>query len=137
MSQAFTLLHPHGRADVEATTDGDRVLLSPDAIRDSIGWELKDEGLCRGDDCVPVSDRASLVRAQGLDLAALAGTLGLPLAVDAEAGVAAIGTTHTDRAARLASGEAPDFELPDLDGKMHSLSQHRGKKVLLIAYASW
>ncbi len=33
--------------------------------------------------------------------------------------------------------EAPDFELPDLSGKMHRLSQHRGKKVLLIAYASW
>jgi len=42
-----------------------------------------------------------------------------------------------DRAAALDSGEAPDFTLPDLDGKLHSLSDHRGKKVLLIAYASW
>ena len=32
---------------------------------------------------------------------------------------------------------APDFTLPDLAGHMHSLSDYRGKKVLLIAYASW
>ena len=37
----------------------------------------------------------------------------------------------------LQSLEAPDFTLPDLDGRMHSLSQQRGKKVLLVAYASW
>jgi len=37
----------------------------------------------------------------------------------------------------LASLEAPDFELPDLDGKMHRLSDYRGKKVLLAAWASW
>ncbi|MCH7868912.1 MAG: redoxin domain-containing protein [Myxococcales bacterium] len=37
----------------------------------------------------------------------------------------------------LAGLAAPDFSLPDLEGTLHSLSDHRGKKVLLIAYASW
>ena len=32
---------------------------------------------------------------------------------------------------------APDFSLPDLAGRLHTLSDYRGKKVLLIAYASW
>ncbi|MBI3853814.1 MAG: redoxin domain-containing protein [Verrucomicrobia bacterium] len=32
---------------------------------------------------------------------------------------------------------APDFTLPDLKGKAHSLSDFRGKKVLLITWASW
>lgn len=41
------------------------------------------------------------------------------------------------RRAALASLQAPDFELPDLDGKMHRLSDYRGKKVLLAAWASW
>jgi peroxiredoxin len=27
--------------------------------------------------------------------------------------------------------------LPDLSGRMHALSDFRGKKVLLVAYASW
>ncbi|TAJ31410.1 MAG: redoxin domain-containing protein, partial [Reyranella sp.] len=33
--------------------------------------------------------------------------------------------------------EAPDFTLPDLDGKTHSLAEQRGKKVLLVSWASW
>ena len=31
----------------------------------------------------------------------------------------------------------PDFHLPRLDGKMGRLSDHRGKKVVLINFASW
>ena len=27
--------------------------------------------------------------------------------------------------------KAPDFELPDQNGKMHKLSEYRGKKVIL------
>lgn len=31
----------------------------------------------------------------------------------------------------------PDFRLPTLDGEITSLSSFRGKKVLLIQFASW
>ena len=38
----------------------------------------------------------------------------------------------------IAEGDtAPDFTLPDLEGRLHSLSEHRGKKVLLVTWASW
>ena len=33
--------------------------------------------------------------------------------------------------------EAADFTLPDLNGKMHSLADFRGKKVLLLTWGSW
>jgi hypothetical protein len=32
---------------------------------------------------------------------------------------------------------APDFKLPDMNGKLHSLRDFRGKKVLLLTWASW
>ncbi len=48
-----------------------------------------------------------------------------------------LGEAAADRASQLASGEAPDFTLPDLQGRLHSLSDYRGKKVLLVTYASW
>ena len=70
-------------------------------------------------------------------MSAFAKALGRPLALDLEERSAALGTSASDLGAQLASLEAPDFTLPDLDGKLHSLSEHRGKKVLLIAYASW
>ena len=48
-----------------------------------------------------------------------------------------LGTAATDRAERLSTGEAPDFRLRDLNGVEHSLSEQRGRKVLLVVYASW
>ena len=32
---------------------------------------------------------------------------------------------------------APDFALPDLDGRVHRLSDFRGRKVFLATWASW
>ena len=153
MAEPFTLLHPEGRADVSVVIEGDGVRVSGDCVRDVLGWELTPQGLCltsergslpergllpeRGEVCIPVADPAALADDRGIDLAALADVLGLPLALDAGARAAVLGTSHLDRAARLDSLEAPDFTLPDVAGAMHSLSDYRGKKVLLIAYASW
>jgi hypothetical protein len=86
---------------------------------------------------VPVRDRAGLAGASGIDLAAFARALDRPLALDASERAAALGFSAEERRAALASLEAPDFALPDLAGRLHRLSEHRGKKVLLIAYASW
>ena len=41
------------------------------------------------------------------------------------------------RAQALTGGVAPDFTLSDLQGTSHSLSDHRGKKVLLVSWAPW
>jgi hypothetical protein len=48
-----------------------------------------------------------------------------------------IGESAVARRDALRSLDAPDFTLPDLDGTLHSLSQYRGKKVLLLSWASW
>ena len=37
----------------------------------------------------------------------------------------------------LRSLQAPDFTLPDLEGRMHSLADYRGKKIFLVSWASW
>jgi len=63
--------------------------------------------------------------------------LGRPIAIDMEEGVACLGASAAERAARLSSLEAPDFSLPDIEGRPHALSDYRGTKVVLVAYASW
>ena len=73
----------------------------------------------------------------GIDLAAVARLLNRPLVLDADAGVAVLGGAAAERSAHLASLEAPDFTLPNLDGRLHSLRDQRGKKTVLIAWASW
>ena len=62
---------------------------------------------------------------------------GRPVALDDAERVAYLGVSAGERGRRLASLEAPDFTLPDLDGRLHSLSDHRGVKVFLVAYGSW
>jgi hypothetical protein len=37
----------------------------------------------------------------------------------------------------LESAEAPDFVLPDLDGRPFRFASLRGQKVVLVAWASW
>src|SRR5215472_14541183 len=44
---------------------------------------------------------------------------------------------RSDQRRQLASLEAPDFTLPDIEGTRHSLSDFRGKKVFLVTWASW
>jgi hypothetical protein len=75
--------------------------------------------------------------AEGVELAKRAEASGRPVALDLDERAAYLGVSAAERVKQLSSLEAPDFTLPDLDGRMHSLSQHRGKKVLLVAYASW
>ncbi len=133
----FTLIDETRSHAIDATVRDGRILLAPETIRDALGWSLEERGLCRGDECVPVRDRVALVGSEGIDLEALARTLDRPLALDLDEGVAALAASSAERSARLQTLEAPDFTLPDLDGKMHSLRDHRGKKVLLVAYASW
>ena len=136
-TEPFTLIDEAHANMVEATIDGERVRVSPEALRAALGWELKPEGLCKGAVCVPVGRRNDPVNETGIDLVAFASLLDRPLALDGAERVACLGASAADRSARLASLAAPDFTLPDLDGKLHSLSDHRGKKVLLVAYASW
>lgn len=74
---------------------------------------------------------------EGVDLVKRAEAAGRPVAVDLEERAAYLGVRARERATQLASLQAPDFTLPDLDGRSHSLSEHRGRKVFLVAYASW
>jgi hypothetical protein len=133
----FSIVHEGVVHSVEAVVDGASVLVAPESLRAALDWQLKPEGLCRGEVCVPVRDRDALVDERGIDLAAFAELVDCPLALEVEEGAAAIGTSPAERGRQLESLEAPDFTLPDLEGRFHSLSEHRGKKVLLIAYASW
>jgi hypothetical protein len=122
---------------VTAVADDDRLLIDPDALVDALGWEWKPEGLCRGDVCVPVRDHAAVMVGEQLDVGAVAAALGRLVVVDAPAGIAAIASSKESRHEALQEHRAPAFMLPDLDGVGHRLEEWRGKKKLLVAFATW
>jgi peroxiredoxin len=116
---------------------GDRLLASPAAVTAATGWELKPEGLCWGEVCVPVRDRGSLLVDDDLDLAALAAALGRPYAIDVDEAVLVLGEPVAEVAERLRAAEAPDATLTGMDGAPVELSRFAGRKRVLVTWASW
>ena len=133
----FTLIDQDRTHDVAARVEGGRVLLSAEALRDALGWELHEGTLCNDAMCVPLPAGSRLGDGGVFDLAEVAATLGRPLALDVDAGAAFLGVSAGERAQTLGSLMAPDFTLPDLAGRSHTLSSFRGKKVFMVAWASW
>jgi hypothetical protein len=140
MTSRFTVVQADGADEIDATVDEATatVRLSAQAVHRCFGWERKDEGLCRDDVCIPARRLAGIEGDDGwFDLDGLAALLTRPIAIDTKARAAFVGVSAPTRAAPLARFEAPDFTLPDLDGHLHSLSDYRGRKVLLLAWASF
>jgi hypothetical protein len=130
------LLTDSGEHQMQAS--GGLFVSAADALR-ATGWELKPEGMCRGDQCVPLPPNAMRPGAQGgaIDLQALWNKLGAPIVHDDSGQVWSLGEAAQDRNAALAGLMAPDFTLPDLAGTPHTLSALRGRKVFLSTWASW
>jgi hypothetical protein len=123
------------RRDREA--DGE-LWLARDELRDATGWQLEPEGLCKDGSCTPLGGAAGgLVDGDLVCASNVWKALRRPVLHDAARTTWFLGEAADDRARRLASLEAPDFTLPDVEGKLHSLSDYRGRKVLLATWASW
>src|SRR5688500_16249822 len=103
------------------------------------GCSRGEEGRVRGDVCAPIPPGRArdFLRDGQVDAAAVWRHLGTPVVHSEDASVWVLGEAASERAASLRSLEALDFTLPDLSGRMHSLASHRGKKVLLVSWASW
>jgi hypothetical protein len=137
MSTKFTFLNEGQVTQADASIGEAGVRLSADRLHAVFGWELKPQGLCKGSVCIPTHDRQGLTSVDGVDIATFADLLGRPLAIDEAERVVCVGESARDRGTQMASLEAPDFTLPDLSGRTHSLSDYRGRRVLLVAHASW
>ena len=122
-----------------ARADGAALWLSAPDLERATGWALKPEGLCRDALCIPIPPplRSTLVKNEAIDAAGLWSSLGNPVAHDEGNAVWLLGTGSGQRSAALETLEAPDFALPDLAGVSHRLVDYRGRKVLVVSWASW
>ena len=97
------------------------------------GWELKPEGLCKDDRCVPLPDEAR--DGDRVDARELARRLGMALVEDEEHRLIALGPESGGNA--VLDARMPDLVLPDRHGRPFSLRSLRGTRFVMVAWASW
>jgi hypothetical protein len=108
--------------------------LTPEEFTTSTGWELTPQGACQKDVCVPL--RADVRRADGnIDVETFAAEMSMPLVNDTKYSLWALGPRAGGRV--IEDDQVPDVVLEGFDGHRFDLASLRGRKVLLLAWASW
>jgi hypothetical protein len=137
---ATIVYHDRSLVIEKAVAQGDGLWITLEDLEKLTGWTLKPEGVCKGEVCVPIprGRESEFLRAdQSLNLAALSRLQGETVIHSDDPSVWVFSEPAEKSQSRLQSLEAPDFALPDLDGRLHRLSDYRGNKVFLFAWASW
>lgn len=125
-----------------AREDAGQLWITTADLKRATRFEVKPQGVCRDELCFPLPkarQQEFLHKDAGqswFNLTAFAGLVHQPVAHDAALSTWYFGL-RSDQRQGLSSLQAPDFTLSDLHGKPHRLSDFRGKKVLLVTWASW
>ena len=123
------------------TDDPPELWLRLDEMHAATGWQLKPEGACLGDLCVPLPEarRADWIADADdfvwLCYSAFADMIGQRYVRDGD--VWSLSSVPEARRAGLESGIAPDFEMTERNGDTLRLSDLRGHKVVLFTWSSW
>jgi hypothetical protein len=112
----------------------ERPAVTPEELHAATGWEIKPEGACKGDVCVPLGGLATAADGT-IDVAAFAERMAMPVAHDEKHGLWSLGPQSGGRV--LDSAVFPELVLQDFDGGAFDFATLRGRKTLLIAWASY
>ena len=122
---------------VEIASNFGEFAISLDDFARATGWQLKPQGLCIDEICVPVRDAKTLTNQTQIDLVEFARVTNQNIVVNQERKVAALGEHADTRSEAMTSLDAPDFRLPDIHGRQVSFSDFNRRKRLLLAWSSW
>src|SRR5258708_19131456 len=96
-------------------------------------FEVKPQGACRAGMCIPLSK--DLKSGEWFNLTGFARKVHQSYV--AESGAWSFGEIPLVRGDFYKTRVAPDFAVPDRKGRVVHLSDFRGKKVLVVTWASW
>jgi len=137
-----TVIYDDVATELSAQLEAGQLWIESRDLARTAHFELKPQGVCRGEICYPLlqSTQSEFLRDESgkswFNLTAFARLAGQPVSHDASHSAWYFGV-RSDHRRQLSSLEAPDFTLPDIEGRQHSLSDFRGKKVFLVTWASW
>ncbi|MEM6321903.1 MAG: redoxin domain-containing protein [Bacteroidota bacterium] len=111
-------------------------------LKAATGFELKASGACYDplNICIPIFEDDFIketANGKWLNVSKLADKLGQACVADESKKVWSLGILPEIRKTMLESANAPDFEIADIHGQTVRLSDFRGKKVLIVTWATW
>ena len=115
------------------------LLINSEDLKRINGFELKPEGACYADMCIPLTSKLQATQdgKQWFDLTAFADLLEQPYVFDAESNVWSFAEIPAKRDNMMVNGLAPDFEIPDRQGNVIRMTDLKGKKALIVTWSSW
>ena len=143
-AQDATVLYKERIVQIEETLpDATDLWVKPEDLTRINDFELKPQGACLDELCIPVlqdrdSDMYVTRSGQGwFNVTELADILQQAHVADYADGIWSFGVMPLERQSFFRGGMAPNFVLPDREGNVVRLTDYRGKKVLLLTWASW
>ena len=124
-------------SDVEISQNFGEFSIAKSELEKFTGWQLKPQGLCIDEICVPVRDSSALTDGKNIDLVEFARLTNQNIVIDQQRKIAALGEHADSRNQSMATLDAPDFTLPDVHGRQVSFSDFNRRKRLLLAWSSW
>jgi hypothetical protein len=136
---ARTVLYQGRRIQLDHVGPGSGLLVSPADLTRLNGFEVKPQGACFEELCIPLNDTVLKQQADAtwIDLEAFANLLEQPFVADREAGVWSFGEIPHKRSRTLDNAQAPELEVTDRAGQVWRLADLKGKKALIVTWSSW
>jgi hypothetical protein len=138
-----TIVYDDTATDLAAAReDGGQLWITTADLKRATRFEVKPQGVCRDELCFPLpkARQQEFIRktppVTWFNMTAFAALVHQSVAHDAAMSTWYFGL-RSDQRQQLSSLQAPDFTLPDLQVELHRLSEFRGKKILLVTWASW
>ena len=138
-----TIVYDDTATDLAAAReDAGQLWITTADLKRATRFEVKPQGVCRDELCFPLpkARQQEFIHktppVSWFNITAFAALVHQPVAHDVTLGTWYFGL-RGDQRQQLSSLQAPDFTLPDINGKPHRLSDFRGKKILLVTWASW
>ena len=137
MNQGLVVTQDGETTAVEVASNFGEFAISFDDLARATGWQLKPQGLCIDEICVPVRETNRLTVGTSIDLVEFARVTQQNIVFDRQRQVAALGERADSRSDSMSSLLAPDFKLPDIHGRQVSFRDFNRRKRLLLAWSSW
>lgn len=124
----------------QSLVDGN-LWVTPEDLTRINGFELKPQGACYQELCIPIKEDSNLLRQDAeqlwFNLTAFADLLEQPYVADTVNNVWSFAQAPAKRSDMMTDAMAPDFELIDRQGNVVRMSDFKGKKALIITWSSW